>query len=163
MAILSAAVFFHRFTLSLTGTTGMRRVLYPLYFSYVLFLALIPTDLVVRGMQTLWYGKAPVIGPLFFPFVLCVYTPIVLGLAALLRHQKQTRINDERTRDQYIIGGIVAMFIGGTTDYLPSLGINLYPLGIIGNLVFCLLATIAVLKYHLLEARVVLRKERPIP
>jgi putative nucleotidyltransferase with HDIG domain len=156
--ILSAAMFFYRFTMALTGTKGERHTLYPLYISCVLFLALIPTGLIVKGLQMMWYGKAPVIGPLFFPYVLTVYTPIVLGLRALLQHRKQTRINNERIRDQYVIVGIIAMFIGGTTDYLPSLGITMYPLGIIGNILFCALATVAMLKYNLLEARVVLRK-----
>jgi putative nucleotidyltransferase with HDIG domain len=50
------------------------------------------------------------------------------------------------------------MFVGGTTDYLPALGFNLYPLGIIGNILFCLIATIAMLKHNLLEMKVILRK-----
>ncbi|OGO23600.1 MAG: hypothetical protein A2144_14300 [Chloroflexi bacterium RBG_16_50_9] len=50
------------------------------------------------------------------------------------------------------------MFIGATTDYLPPLGISMYPLGIIGNILFGLIATIAMLRYDLLEMKVVLRK-----
>ena len=68
-----------------------------------------------------------------------------------------TRNTDERTRNQYIIAGIITMLIGGTTDYLPALGLPIYPLGIIGNLVFCVLTTVAMLKYGLMEIRVVVR------
>ncbi len=157
-SILSAAIFFYRFTIALTGTRLKRQVLYPLYIFYLAFLALIPTGLVVNGMQMMWYGKAPVIGPLFFPYALCAYLPIVLSLRMLIKHCRQTRIIDERVRDQYIITGIAAMFIGATTDYLPSLGINMYPLGIVGNILFCMIATMAMLRYDLLEMKVVLRK-----
>jgi len=157
-AILSAAIFFYRFTIAFTGTRPRRQVVYPLYIFYFTFLALIPTGLVVNGMQMMWYGKAPVIGPLFFPYALCAYAPMVLSLRMLIRHRRQSRIIDERIRDQYIIVGIAAMFIGATTDYLPALGINMYPLGIIGNILFCLVATIAMLRYDLLEMKVVLRK-----
>ena len=157
-AILSAAIFFYRFTSALTGSRPKRQILYPLYIFYFAFLALIPTGLVVNGMQMMWYGKAPIVGPLFFPFVLCAYIPIVLSLRMLIRHWRQSRIIDERVRDQYIIAGVVAMFIGATTDYLPPLGINMYPLGIIGNIIFGMLATIAMLRYDLLEMKVVLRK-----
>jgi putative nucleotidyltransferase with HDIG domain len=157
-AILSAAIFFYQFTIALTGTRPNRQILYPLYTAYFAFLALIPTGLVVNGMQMMWYGKAPIIGPLFFPYVLCAYTPMVLSLRMLVRHWRQSRIIDNRIRDQYIVVGIAAMFIGATTDYLPPLGINLYPLGIIGNILFCLTATIAMLRYDLLEMKVVLRK-----
>jgi putative nucleotidyltransferase with HDIG domain len=158
VAILSAPLFFYRFTISLTGAKQQKRILYPLYFLYVAFLGLIPTGLVVSGMQMMWYGKAPIIGPLFFPYTLCVYAPIVLGLRVLMKHRRESRILNERIRDSYVIAGIIVMLIGGTTDYLPPLGISMYPLGIIGNIVFCLLATIAMLKYGLLEMKVVLRK-----
>ena len=157
-SILSAAIFFYRFTSALTGTRPKRQVLYPLYIFYFAFLALIPTGLVVNGMQMMWYGKAPIVGPLFFPYVLCAYIPIVLSLRMLIRHWRQSRIIDERVRDQYIIAGVAAMFIGATTDYLPPLGISMYPLGIIGNIIFGMLATIAMLRYDLLEMKVVLRK-----
>jgi putative nucleotidyltransferase with HDIG domain len=157
-AILSAAVFFYRFTIAFTGTRTKRHIMYPLYILYFAFLALIPTGLVVNGMQMMWYGKAPVIGPLFFPYVLCAYVPMVLSLRMLLRHRRHSRIIDERVRDQYIIVGIAAMFTGATTDFLPTLGLNMYPLGIIGNILFCVVATIAMLRYNLLEMKVVLRK-----
>jgi len=157
-AILSAALFFYRFTLALTGNKQKRKILYPLYFAYISLIALLPTGLIVSGMQMMWYGKAPIIG-LFFPiYVLCVYVPLVLGMLVLIKHLRHSRIIDERTRYQYIIAGIIAMFVGGTTDYLPPLGISMYPLGIIGNILFCILATITMLKYGLLEIRVVLRK-----
>ncbi len=157
-SILSAAIFFYRFTIALTGTRPERKVLYPLYIFYLAFLALIPMGLVVNGMQVMWYGKAPVIGPLFFPYVLCAYLPMVLSLRMLIRHRRRSRIIDNRIRDQYIITGIAAMFIGATTDYLPPMGINMYPLGIVGNILFCMIATVAMLRYDLLEMKVVLRK-----
>lgn len=157
-AILSAALFFFRFTGALTGIKLRKLAAYPIYLAYIIFSGLITTGLVVSGMQMKWYGKAPIIGPLFFPYVLCVYAPLVIALVMLLKHRRRSRIIDERTREQYVIYGIIAMFIGGTTDYLPSLGINIYPLGIIGNIMFCILATIAMLRHGLLEIRVVLRK-----
>jgi len=160
IAILSAALFFYRFTISLTGVKQSKRVLYSLLFFYVLFVALIPTRLVVSGMQEMWYGKAPITGLLFFPYVFFNYALIILGLMVLLKHYRQTRIVNERIRDAYVITGIAIMFIGGTTDFLPALSkdLRIYPLGIIGNIVFCLLATVAMLRHGLLEFRVVLRR-----
>jgi len=157
-AILSAALFFYRFTLSFTSTKESKRILYPVYLFYVASMALVPTGLVVSGMQMMWYGKAPVIGPLFFLYVLTAYAPIVLGLRVLIRHYRQSKSLNERVRDSYIIAGIIATLIGATTDFLPSLGISMYPLGIIGSILFCVLATIAMLRYGLLEIKVVLRR-----
>ncbi|HJX13084.1 MAG TPA: HD domain-containing phosphohydrolase [Dehalococcoidales bacterium] len=157
-AILSAALFFYQFTVAFTGSRPRRPVRYGLYLAYLTVMALIPTGLVVSGMQTMWYGKSPVIGPLFFPFVLSAYTPIVLSAVMLLKHSRRTRIIDEKVRDHYVLAGIAAMFIGATTDYLPAIGVNMYPLGIIGNIFFCVIATGAMLRYNLLEMKVVVRK-----
>lgn len=157
-AILSAALFFYRFTLSLTGTKESKWIRYPIYLLYVGSMVLVPTGLVVSGMQTMWYGKAPIVGPLFFIYVLSAYAPIVLGLRVLVRHYRQSRSLSERVRDSYIIAGIIATLLGATTDFLPALGISMYPLGIIGNILFCLLATIAMLRYGLLEVKVILRR-----
>ncbi len=156
-AILSAAMTMYWFIISFTGTRFNQKVLYPLIISYIVVIGLIPTGLIFKGMQVMWYGKAPIIGPLFPLYVLCVYLPIILGLMALLKNYPQSNNNDDKTRLQYIIAGIIALLIGGTTDYLPALGISMYPLGIIGNILFCVLTTIAMLRYGLLEMRVVLR------
>jgi putative nucleotidyltransferase with HDIG domain len=157
-AILSASMFFYRFAMTFTGARPNRYFMYPLYISYFVVLGLIPTGLVVSGMQMMWYGKAPIIGPFFLLYVLCAYAPIVRSAMILIRHQRHTRVIDDRVRDEYIITGIAAMFIGATTDFLPALGVNMYPLGIIGIILFCLIATIAMLRYNLLEMKVVLRK-----
>ena len=158
IAILSAALFFYRFTISLTGTRPRKQVFYLMHALYFICLGLIPTDLIVRGMQTMWYGKAPIMGPLFPLYVASAYAPLVLGLITLVKHGKRSINMDEKIRGQYIIAGVAIMFIGGTTDYLPPLGISMYPLGIIGNIVFCIMATIAMLRYDLLEMKVMLRK-----
>jgi len=158
IAIISAAMLFHKFITQLTDNEPKKYVTYLLYLSYLTCLSLIPTDHIVNGMQIMWYGKAPTIGPLFPLYVLCAYIPIVLGLILLIQHGRKTKVLDERIRNQYIIAGIVAMFIGGTTDYLPPIGVSMYPLGIIGNILFCLLATIAMSRYNLLGTKVFLRK-----
>jgi hypothetical protein len=157
-SILSAALFFYRFTVALTGIRPKKRVLYPIHISFFIIMSLIPTGLVVNSMQMMWYGKAPVIGPLFPIYVLCAYIPIVLSAVILIKHHRHSRIIDDRVRDQYILVGIGAMFVGATTDYLPVLGVSMYPLGIIGNILFCVMATVAMVKHNLLEMKVVIRK-----
>jgi len=158
VAILSGALFFYRFTIRLTSTKPRRTTFYLVHALYVICIALIPTDLILGGMQTMWYGKAPVVGSLFGGYVISVYLPLVLGLITLVKHSRHSINMDEKIRGQYIIAGIIVTFIGGTTDYLPALGVSMYPLGIVGNIIFCALATVAMLRYDLLEMKVILRK-----
>ncbi len=157
-AIISGAFFFYRFTISLTSTRPNRTIYYLMHALFIIALCLIPTDLIVKDMQLMWYGKAPVVGPLFATYAASVYLPLVAGLVILVKNGRRSSNMDEKTRSQYIVAGMVVMFIGGTTDYLPALGISMYPLGIVGNIVFCVLATIAMLRYNLLETKLILRK-----
>ncbi|UCB42928.1 MAG: GAF domain-containing protein [Dehalococcoidales bacterium] len=157
-AILSGTLFFYRFTVSLTSIKPRRITFYLIHALYIACIALIPTNLIVSGMQPMWYGKAPEVGPLFVAYVASAYVPLVLGLIILLKHRKHSSDMDEKIRGQYIIAGMVVTFIGGTTDYLPALGISMYPLGIVGSIIFCILATVAMLRYDLLEMKVMLRK-----
>ena len=115
VAIFSASILFYRFTVSLTGTRPRRWLHYLPHVLYFSCLALIPTKLMVSGMQVMWYGKAPMIGPLFPTYVISVYLPLTLGLVILIRHRRRSRNVDEKIRLQYIIAGIVAMFIGGSS------------------------------------------------
>jgi putative nucleotidyltransferase with HDIG domain len=158
LAIISGSLFFYRFASTLTGTRPRKRVMYPVYISYLVALCFIPTGLIVKDMQSMWYGKAPVIGPVFPLYVLCAYAPIILSAIMLVKRSRGSRIFDDRVRVQYILFGIACLFIGATTDYLPVLGVYMYPLGIIGVILFCVAATAAMLKYNLLEMKVVLRR-----
>ena len=157
-SIISVGLFFFRFVLKVTTAKESKLIQYPIYLLYLVSLALVPTGLVVKGMQTMWYGKAPIIGPLFFLYVFAVYLPVVRGLIILSKHYRQTRVLNEKIRDSYVILGVVFMLVGGTTDFLPSLGIRLYPLGIIGNLLMCVITTISMLRYGIMEIRIVLRR-----
>lgn len=158
VAIISGSLFFYRFTSTLTGTRPSKRIMYPIYISFIAVVCFIPTGLIVKDMQLMFYGKAPVIGPVFPLYVLCAYAPIILSAIMLVKHSKRSRIIDDRVRAQYILFGIACLFIGATTDYLPVLGVYMYPLGIIGIILFCVATTAAMLKYDLLEMKVVLRK-----
>ena len=158
VAILTAALLFYWFVNSLTGNKPRKEINYLLHILYFACMVLIPTKFIVSDMQMMWYGKAPTVGPLFPVYVLGVYMPIIFSMVILLTHSKRSTDADESTRYHYVLAGIIAMFIGGTTDYLPPIGVNMYPLGVVGNILFCLLATLAMLRYNLLEMKLVLRK-----
>jgi putative nucleotidyltransferase with HDIG domain len=157
ISVLSAALSFYWFTLALTGSKPSRKIFLPLLAAYVVAVSLVPTGLLFHGMQAMWFGKAPVVGPLFPLYVLAVYAPIILGMVVLLKYSSRTHNSDERTRNQYIVAGIIAVVLGSTIDYLPVFGMSIYPPGIMGNIVFCILTTVAMLKYGLMDIRVVAR------
>ncbi len=152
----SAATLYH-FFVAFTGHRAGRRAIPIPYVLAGLFSIFSFTNLVVTGMQLKSYGYAPVLGPLFPVYSISIYAPIFWSLVILIRSYR-TSLGKERRQHAYIIAGAVCSLIGGTTDYLPALGIPIYPLGIIGNILFGLFATVAVVWHRLLDPLMVMRK-----
>jgi putative nucleotidyltransferase with HDIG domain len=155
-ASANAALLWEKFVLS--SIMGASFLLYPLLAACMVMTALIPARLLVSDIHSMWYGKAPALGPLFFLFVLCACTLIIWSGIILIQHSRQTRIADEKVRDHYIIAGVIVGFIGAASDYLAFSGTGIYPLGDVGNILFCILATAAVLKFKLVDMKTLLRK-----
>ena len=110
-------------------------------------------------MQLKPYGYAPVPGMFFFvPGVLGIYLFFVMGLVNLVTAYHQ--VTDSKVRNQYlyITIGLVCSLVGGVFDLLPVLGLPVYPGAIIGNTLFAVLATMAIVRYHLLDIRIIIRK-----
>jgi HD-GYP domain-containing protein (c-di-GMP phosphodiesterase class II) len=155
---MGASLLFYWFAVSFTGTRPKKNYLYPLLAACMAMMALIPTRLLVADIRSMWYGKALAAGPLLFLFVLCACAAVVQSAIILVQHSRQTRIADERVRDYYIIAGVIAMLVGAASDYLAFSGTGMYPLGDIGNILLCIFATAAMLKYKLLEMRALFRE-----
>lgn len=157
-AIASTSILFYLFVIDFTRTRVPRPVLYMLYVLWALVWGLSLGGVAVTGMQRKFYGYAPVVGPAFPVYLLVTYVPILTALGILLRAFGRSRSADEKNRIAYITLGALASVIGGTTDYLPALGLNMYPLGIIGNIVFGILTTVAVVRFRLMDLRLLLRR-----
>jgi len=156
MGSLLALIFYH-FSVRFTGASIRKWILPSLYgFCAILFI-LTRTDLLITGVQVKPYGYAPIAGPLF-PILGLGFVFLIMALITLLKFSRTTPYADERNRTAYIITGLVISMVGGAFDLLPLLGLPLYPGVIIGNIVFCLLTTVAIVKYQLLDIRIVIRR-----
>jgi len=152
------SVFFYHFTLLFTGIKSRMRLVPAAYLLCILIAALAPTDLLFAGMEAGPYGYAPVTGVLGYPSIFAIYLFIVLGLINLVSFHRATTIQEERRRTTFIIVGVGCALLGGMADIVHAVGVPIPPLGIHGNILFGGLATVAILKYNLLDIHIVLRK-----
>lgn len=152
------AVFYYHFTVLLTRAKGFKWHLNIAYLVAIVFLCLVPTDFVIEGNQSKFYGPAPILGNLFFLFIAAIYTFVFLGVLNLIRVSRAPSSHQERNRANYVILGTFCFLLGGLSDFLPVLGLRIYPLGMIGNALFCLFTTIAIVRHHLLDIQIVIRK-----
>ena len=115
---------------------------------------LIPTDLLVHDIEVTYYGYNPVLGPgsyVIIPFGFLMYGAAIRNL---LRAVRSSASAEQRNRLAYLTVAMVLPFGGSVLDLLPTM----YPLGMFGALGFCLITTVAMVRYHLLDIRIIIRK-----
>ena len=157
IGMITVVTMYH-FSVIFTAQRTRRVILIGLYLLCAVLFFLIPTDLLYREMQVKAYGYAPVLGPVMFAVITFTYILVILVIMNLIRYARRTDDLQQRNRSFYILTGIIVLLIGGMFDILPLLGLPLYPGYIIGNIVFCCLTTVAIVKHDLLEINIVLRK-----
>jgi len=153
VGLITIVVFYH-FTRTYTSNHGQRSILVASYVGLAVVIALSPTELVIERMRVEYYGYAPVIGPAAYA-ILMAY-PLV-GTAAvhnLAKRYRASRSYEERNRLLYLIAGVAFLIVGTFLDALS----NLPPVALWSNLAFCLLCTVAILKYNLLDIPTVARR-----
>jgi len=116
------------------------------------------TRLVVQYIDTDIYGYLPNGGPLFSYFAAYYYMLFIIGMVIFARAYKTSTSYEERNSYIYFFVGLSFAMLGGVVDFLSSSGLPVPPVGLIGNILFCILATVALLKYHLLDIHIVIRK-----
>jgi signal transduction histidine kinase len=159
VGIIMAVAFFH-FTLRYTSTQARSWVLPFLYLLFLINIPLSATSLVFPEMQLKSYGYAPVLGVLSPIHIAVSYILPIAALLILRRHYQLSYSAEERNRSLYIIAGLLLSLVGGVFDLLPLLGLSLYPGFIIGNMLFCCLTAIAILKYNLLDIHLIWRRSQ---
>ncbi|MFC2047796.1 histidine kinase N-terminal 7TM domain-containing protein, partial [Chloroflexota bacterium] len=151
---LAIFLFYYHFTLAYTNTRGQRGILIGAYLFLVAIIALAPTDLLLERMRLEQYGYAPVLGFMGFLIMLGTLTLMVMGGYNLLRRYKASFSHEERNRILYLVIALLFPIVGGFLDGLT----NLPPASMWGNLIFCIICSIAILRYHLLDIHIVIRK-----
>ncbi len=147
-------VFYFHFSAAVTNLGKQRGIILIAYSLLILAAILSPTDLVIRSMRVESYGYAPDTSTLGLFFFLAGFILIVLSVRNLLKRYKMSLSHEERNRLLYLSIAAVFPILGGGLDGFS----NLPPAAIWTNLIFCIICSVAIVKYHLLDIRVVVRK-----
>lgn len=152
------SVSFYHFVILFTRTRGREWGLLLAYFSIPLFASLMPTDLLVAGMREMWYGHGFISGPLLPLYMLIYYGIVIIALVRVAKAYRIAESSLEKNRYLYVAIGVSLCLLGLLVDVLAARGVRIYPMGIPSNILFSALCTYAILKYHLLDIRVMVRR-----
>jgi PAS domain S-box-containing protein len=151
---LAMFLFYYHFTLIYSNNRGQRSILRFFYVLLVLVAVISPTDILVSDMMVESYGYAPVIAPAGYALYACGPLLLFMGARNLLKTYRASPWREEKRRLILLIIGIIFPLVGLTLDSTT----NLPPMSIWGNLMLSIVCTVAILKYNLIEIRIVVRK-----
>jgi signal transduction histidine kinase len=154
--VLTGAAFLH-FSFLQTRARAPRWAVFSLYFLFMLTVSAAALGLTVESVTRDPYGFLPHYTSLNLVPVASTYVFLIMGGRNFFRAYKRSMSYDERNSYLYFMIGISVAMIGGIWDYL-STSLNLPPVGLLGTVLFGIMATVAVLRYHLLDIRIVIRK-----
>ncbi|TDI88914.1 MAG: GAF domain-containing protein, partial [Chloroflexi bacterium] len=153
-----SSIFFLHFVLRYTRSKHGSLALYAFYSIGVASAILSLGGYTATGMVEKFYGFAPELG-WAFPLVLMASYPAVLWSLVLLQRASKNEQSTQRRQQMLLLKlGVMASVAGATTDFFPSLGLNTYPLGVVGNIFFIVLATYGVTRYKMMNLRLMLRR-----
>ncbi len=153
----SGVLFYH----FVHGLTGARRPPIILAGWYALAIAAAAASIAgqsATGMVERFYGFAPELGWAFPLVLLAAYPPVLLAIWDLNRALPETTDPQKKAQLKTLRLGIFISVLGGTTDFFPSLGLDIYPMGVVGNIGFALITTWAVTRHRLMNLRLLLRR-----
>jgi len=150
---MAVYVLFYHLSIVYTNIKGQRIPLIASYLFLLAISALLTTNLIIDRMRTESYGYGPVIGPVAIPASIIGLVVIGGGTYNLIKRYKASTSYEEKNRILYLIIGIGATVIGLVIDQAFNI-----PFSHWGYIVFCLLCTIAIVKYHLLDVKFIVRR-----
>jgi signal transduction histidine kinase len=157
VVVFSSAAFLH-FSYLHTRIRPRKWILPVIYSILVLITALSPTNLTIKGIGIDQYGYYPIAGPLFYLDAFLSYFFFILGLVNFSKGYRASTLYSEKNSYFYIIAGVYSFLVMGVVDLFSIFSSSIPPVALVGNIVFCTLATIALLKYRLLDMKIVLKK-----
>jgi signal transduction histidine kinase len=108
----------------------------------------------MKGLRVEDYGYAPVPGVLAVPAGAAGVIVLLAGVRTLLRRYRVTSSHEEKTRLLYLAVAAFFPLAGALLD----IATNLPPAGIWASLIFCIICSVALLEYKLLDIPQVARR-----
>jgi len=147
------ALYYH-FTVVYSGVSVRTGAVAVVYLLPAITIALAPTSVLMDGMTIQSYGYSPEFGlPMYF-LTLVLYAVLAASCINLFRAYRASGMYEKRNRLLYLIGAMGFVMLGGVFEFFPTS----YPSAMFGNLLFCMITAVAILRYNLLDVRVAIRK-----
>jgi len=108
----------------------------------------------VTGVYQYWWGYFPQWGPASMPFFIIYFSYIAFAFIDYIRTYR-TIVTPIRHQQIKFVLSAFAIASLGSVDFLPAFGYEIYPFGYVPIFLLTVVITIAILRYQLLDATLV--------
>jgi signal transduction histidine kinase len=156
--VLWIPILFYHFVCTFCELSRRKSLLF-FYSLGMLLFPLIFTDLFFSGVRftfSSFYYSLP--GPFLFPFFFLWWLGMVVySHYELLRVYRHTS-GQKKNQIKYFFLATAVGYSGGSLDYLPIFGVDLYPYGNFTIILYPIIMTYAIVRYRLMDITVVINR-----
>lgn len=135
-----------------------KQMLYTSYGAALVFSILKLSGFFVSEFLKVGNEYFPHAGLIFQLFILNLILFVGYALLLLFRKYRETPSGIKRNQIAYLLVATLLTTLVGLTNFLPSFGIKIYPLGNMAAIVFTSIVAYAIVKHRLMDIEVVIRK-----
>jgi signal transduction histidine kinase len=160
VGVIAVPVLFYHYVIVFLDAPRRDATLWVGYAACGLFWLVSPTPAFLRGVTPTVWGFMPDAGPLYPLFFVYFNSYMVLGLRRLVRARRTMASSFMRNRALLVIAGVSVSLLGGVLDLARFIfGWDaLYPPGIPTNAVLALALGVAILRYRLMDVRLLAKR-----
>ena len=160
VGVIAVPVLFYHYVIIFLDAPRRDRTLIAGYAACAFFWLVTPTSAFLEGVTLTEWGFMPDAGPLYPLFFLYFNSYMILGLHRLLRARRSMASSFMRNRSRLVIAGVMMSLLGGFLDLARFIfgWEALYPPGIPANAVMALALGIAILRYRLMDVRLLAKR-----
>ena len=160
VGVIAVPVLFYHYVIVFLDEPRRDRTLIVGYVTCGFFWMVSPTPAFLDGVTATGWGFMPDTGPLYSVFFLYFNSYMILGLHRLVRARRSMVSSFMRNRSLLVIAGVSLSLLGGFLDLARFVfgWEAIYPPGIPANAVMALALGIAVLRYRLMDVRLLAKR-----
>jgi signal transduction histidine kinase len=111
----------------------------------------------VQGVNRFWWGYFPQWGPASVPFFIIFFSYMAVAFTDYFHTYRSVTTPIKRQQIKFVLIAFVIAYLG-SVDFLPAFGYELYPFGYIPIFLLTVVITVAILRYRLLDAALVVSR-----
>ncbi len=151
VGVMFISVAFYAFSAEFLGLHRPRSIWIGYGLATLLALAVLVRHDFVAGVHQYWWGYFPQWGPASVPFFLVFVAYMAAAFTDYIRTYRTVTAPIKRQQIKFVLIAFILAYLG-SVDFLPVFGYELYPFGYAPIFLLTVVVTIAILRYHLLDA-----------